>query len=194
VDALPGLPYAPSMSRLRLYIAATLDGFIADVNGGVGWLDAYGPANCGYDAFLSSISSIIMGRVTYQQVLGFGTWPYAGKRTVVMTSRTNLPVHPEVEVCRDEVRILIDRLRAETPGDIWLMGGGKTLRGFLDRDLVDELDLFVFPLLLGRGIRLFDGSSRPMSLRLAGHHAYPSGAVRLLYHRAPPDAANADGS
>jgi dihydrofolate reductase len=169
------------MSRLRVYIAATLDGFIADAEGGVGWLDAYNPVDYGYDAFLASVSSIIMGRVTYEQVLGFGVWPYAGKRTVVLTSRADLPTRPDVEVYRGAVRDLRDRMRAETPGDIWLMGGGKTLGGFLEEGLVDELDLFIFPLLLGRGVRLFVEPGRPTALRLAAHQAYPSGIVRLLY-------------
>jgi dihydrofolate reductase len=169
------------MSRLRVYIAATLDGFIADAEGGVGWLGAYNPADYGYDAFLASVSSIIMGRVTYEQVLGFGVWPYAGKRTVVLTSRAELPARPGVEAYGGDLRRLLAQLRAETPGDIWLMGGGQTLRGFLDDELVDELDLFIVPLLLGRGLRLFAEAGRPTALRLAAHQAYPSGVVRLLY-------------
>jgi dihydrofolate reductase len=68
-------------------MAVSLDGFIASRDGGVRWLESYDPYDCGFGEFLASVGSIAMGRKSYHQMLEFGAWPYAGKRTVVLTKR-----------------------------------------------------------------------------------------------------------
>ena len=74
-------------SRIRLYIATSLDGYIATPDGDVAWLEPFHAGDYGYDDFLKGIGTLVMGRTTFDQVLGFGAWPYAGKRAIVLTSR-----------------------------------------------------------------------------------------------------------
>ena len=89
------------MPRVIVYIAMSLDGFIADRDGGVGWLDDIHPSEAdgdfGYAEFYDSVGSLIMGRATYDQVLDFGAWPYPGKPTCVFTSNPPGDDHPDVE-------------------------------------------------------------------------------------------------
>ncbi len=77
------------MGHIRLYVATSLDGRVADGEGGVGWLDDFDTPehSASYTAFTKNIETIVMGRTTFDQVLTFGTWPYAGMRTLVVTSR-----------------------------------------------------------------------------------------------------------
>ncbi len=172
-------------ARLRLYAAISLDGCLADAQGGVGWLAPFEAQDYGTDAFLGEIGTVLTGRITYDQARGFGDWPYAGKRVVVMTHRAlDADAPPGVEATRDDVGAVVARLRAETIGDIWLLGGAVLAQDCLARGLVDSLELFVMPLLLGAGLRLFgaDGSPRALSLRAA--RPFPNGVVALTYARA----------
>ncbi len=100
--------------RFRLYMAISLDGFIASPDGGVKWLEPYDPYSVGFGEFLTGIGSVVMGRKSFEQMLSFGPWPYEGKRTVVMT-RGSFPVTtPQTEISSEPVDILADRLARET--------------------------------------------------------------------------------
>src|SRR3712207_517414 len=90
------------MPEVKLFIATSLDGFIADRDGGVDWLFADG--DYGYAAFFDSIETLIMGRRTYEQVLGFGEWPYGEKPTYVFTRGAPGGDHPHVEFVSGEAR------------------------------------------------------------------------------------------
>lgn len=169
------------MAHVVLYIAMSLDGFIADAEGGVHWLESFESPDYGYDDFVAGMDSLIIGRSTYDQVMGFGPWPYTGKRVAVMTSRP-LPGAPEgvAPWQGDDVA----RLLADLPGNVWLVGGAKTARPFLAAGLIDRIRLFVMPCLLGRGIRLFDGVATLAPLPLLAVRRFPTGAVELDYGRA----------
>lgn len=169
------------MAHVVLYIAMSLDGFIADAEGAVHWLAPFESAEYGYDDFVGGVDSLIMGRATYDQVQGFGSWPYAGKRVVVMTSRP-LPNAPRgvTPWLGDDVGQLV----AELPGPIWLVGGAKAVRPFLSAGLVERMQLFVMPCLLGQGIRLFDGETIPGPLPLLSVRNFETGVVRLDYGKA----------
>ena len=75
------------MARTVYYVAVSVDGFIADRDGGVGWLDAYSSPELGYDAFLAQVGAVVIGRSTYEQMLTFGPWPYEGRDGLIVTSR-----------------------------------------------------------------------------------------------------------
>ncbi len=172
------------MGRVTLYIAVSLDGFIADRDGGVHWLAPFDSAEYGYDAFVAGMDCLIMGRKTYNQVLGFGPWPYAGKRVVVM-SRHRLPdgAPDGVESWHgDDVAALLDRL----PGQIWLVGGAQAIGAFLRAGRVDRLRLFVIPRLLGGGIRLFCGDEMAAMPPLRGVRHYSTGVAELDYGTTAP--------
>ena len=141
-----------------VYIAASLDGFIATLDGGVDWLNPYQAGDYGYDAFIASIHTLVMGRATYDQMRGFGDWPHGAKRVVVVTSRPLGEDAPTgVEAWPGDMDILGPELRT-SPGDVWIVGGAQVVRALLDRGLVDRLDVFVIPELLGDGISLFERS------------------------------------
>jgi len=169
------------MSRIRLYIAVSLDGYIATPDGGVAWLEPFNAGDYGYEDFLKSIGTLVMGRATFDQVQGFGDWPYEGKRAIVMTSRPVETLPEGAEVRNANATAVADEARAFDGGDVWLTGGGNVVRQFLDAGLIDEMELFVMPLLLGAGVRLFpDGASRS-GLALKDSQPHPNGVVRLLY-------------
>jgi len=169
------------MSRVRAYLAVSADGFIADGQGEVGWLEAF-QVDLGYQQFLDSVGAIVSGRTTYEQVLGFGDWPYPGKRVVVMTSRTLPdPGIEGVEFAGGDPASLVARLRDEVKGDLWLLGGADLLRRFLEAGVVDTLELYVMPLLLGAGIPLFSNGGPPARLELEKCASHDLGIVELVY-------------
>ena len=167
--------------RIRAYLAMTADGFIADANGDVGWLEGF-TADVGFQEFFDSVDVIVSGRKTYEQVLGFGEWPYAGKRVVVLShSDVPSPGIAGVEFSSGGPAQLAARLRAEAKGDIWLLGGGDLVRRFLAAKAVDTLELYVMPLLLGSGVPLFVDGGPEVRLELEQCAAYDQGMVALIY-------------
>src|SRR5262245_19607321 len=120
--------------RIRLYVAVSLDGFIADTSGGVEWLQPYETEDVGFPAFLAGIGTIVSGRRTYDQARGFSSWPYSGKRIVVVT-HWDLDANPpqRVEAYRGDLNTLAQMLKRETDGDIWILGGAQVAQDFLER-------------------------------------------------------------
>lgn len=169
------------MPLVRLYIAVSIDGYIAAADGGVDWLAPYPAEQFGFDDFIATIGTVVMGRKTYDQARGFEAWPYAGKRTIVLTSRPLDPPHPEVETRAGGIDALCDALKTESRGDIWLVGGSSVTRQFLDAGRVDRIELYVIPILLGSGIRLFMDSPTAQSARLRDATSLAGGVVRLIY-------------
>lgn len=172
------------MSDVRLYIAASLDGFIADREGGVDWLTPYENEDVGFDRFFAQIGAIITGRTTYDQARSFNVWPYGNRPMHVLTSRPLDPDAPAgVQAVTGDPADLVARLKAETDGDIWLLGGGVTVANFLARGLVDRLELYVVPELLGFGVRLFPVPGPRQSLTFCGSRSFANGLVELVYQR-----------
>jgi dihydrofolate reductase len=168
--------------RFRLYMAITIDGFIASADGGVNWLDPYDPYEVGFGEFVAEIGAIVMGRKSYEQMLEFGPWPYAGKRTIVMTRNPFTPPTPDTECSDAPAEEIADHLAADTAeGDVWIFGGGEIARAFLRWGRVDTLELCVVPLLLGDGIALFGPGTRSTTLRLKASKAYENGLMCLDY-------------
>jgi dihydrofolate reductase len=163
-------------------MAISLDGFIASPDGGVSWLEPYDPYEVGFGEFLASVGAIVMGRKSYQQMLGFGPWPYGGKRTVVMTHSPLVASTPDTETSAAQVDALADVLARETRnGDVWVFGGGEVARAFLNARRLDTLELCVVPILIGDGIPLFGPGTPAVDLRLSMSWRYINGLVRLDY-------------
>ncbi|HZD27038.1 MAG TPA: dihydrofolate reductase family protein [Alphaproteobacteria bacterium] len=169
--------------RFRVYLAVSLDGFVADADGGVGWLQAFEDVDYGYEAFLAQIGTVVMGGRGYRQTFGFGAWPYAGKRVVVLSRRgLEAPWPAGVESFAGDVAELAARLAEESEGDVWVMGGAETVTAFLEADAVDELELYVMPVLLGDGVRLFQPREiAPLRLAPALAEIFDNGVLRLIY-------------
>lgn len=164
-------------------MAASIDGYIADADGGIGWLAPYEGADFGYAQLMAQVECVVVGRTTYDMIAGFDPWPYAGKRVVVLTHRPLPAVDHCVERFAGDVAILAEELRRDCHGDIYVDGGAHTLRAFIDADLIDRYDLFTLPLLLGRGIPHFLPSPQRTDLRLDSCQAMDLGVVRSTYLR-----------
>lgn len=170
---------------IEVYIAVSLDGYIADANDDFHWLDDFGgPEDYGYEAFYAGVDALVMGRTTYEQVAAFPEWPYAGRPVFVMSHRAPDAPPPEaVRFVQGEARDIVSALRETGARRVWHVGGGKSIAPFLDAGLIDAWRLFVMPVLLGRGVRLFPEHGGGGRLRLLESRAYENGVVELRYGR-----------
>lgn len=168
----------------RIYVAVSLDGYIARPNGAVDWLDQYDPAEFDFESFLSQIGTLVIGRKTFDQVMSFGDWPYEDKRTIVLTSRPlgdNAPQN--AEAYGGSLLELVESLRADPSGtgDVWIVGGASVVTQFLFAGLADQIEMFVIPVILGEGIPLFGKDAARENLVPTDLQHYPSGVVRMEY-------------
>lgn len=171
------------MAKTVLYIATSLDGYIATRDGGVDWLEGYEDSLTGYDEFIESIGGAAMGRATYEFAASHD-WPYKLMPVGVLTSRPIEDAPPGVFAHPGPASELLTTLHKRTEQDIWLLGGGMTIRAFLDANLIDVARLFIIPVLLGDGIPLFPAGGHAMQkLELMGIEAFVSGVVELRYER-----------
>jgi len=160
-----------------VFIATSLDGYIARADHGLDWLSIVEQPgeDYGFAAFFATVETLVMGRRTYDVVRAFPAWPYGTKRVVVLTHR---PAEP-----REGVELFSGDIRDLTlPGRTYI-DGGDVIRQFLAADRIDDLTLSILPIILGGGIRLFSGGEREHRLRLEGHQAWDSGLVQLRYRR-----------
>jgi dihydrofolate reductase len=174
------------MARTVYYAAVSADGFIATTDAGVAWLDPFDSVDLGYEAFFARVGAVVMGRVTYEQSLTFGPWPYPGRGGLIVTQRAvaDLPAGVSAVAPADLPQALAT-LRAGSPGDLWIVGGGRTARACLDAGAIDELELYVVPRLLGAGIPLFGPRAGLVPLRLIETRAFANGIV-MLRHAVEP--------
>ena len=168
------------MSRkVRLFIATSLDGYIAGPGESLDWL--FSDADYGYDAFLAEVDTLAMGRRTYDGVRSLGEWPYDGLATTVFT-RQERPAHDgNVSFTSKAPADWLREVESSPGKDVWVVGGGLLIRDFLDARLVDEMTVAVHPVVLGGGTPLFPPGSPRHKLRLAHVYSYPSGLVSSTY-------------
>jgi dihydrofolate reductase len=170
---------------IRVFIAQSLDGYIARPDGGIDWLRPFDSVDYGYERFVAEIGTVVMGRASYDLARSFGDWPYPQARSLVITSRRlDDDTPPTVTRVGADVNKLVNALRAAAGKDVWVMGGARTINAFLAHGAIDRIDLFVVPVLIGDGIPLFSGSRPESALKLAGAQTYDKGLARLSYVRA----------
>ena len=171
------------MPALIYFVAASLDGYIADANGGVDWLYTIEPGNGNtkYEEFYENIDSLIMGRTTFEVVRRFGDWPYTGKPCWVMTSRNISAPFQEFVISSSSPGAVLEEIRQRHLSNTWLVGGGKLAKSFHDSGLITEYYINVMPYILGSGIPLFEpgGSAQPLILKESKSGS--SGMVELIY-------------
>jgi dihydrofolate reductase len=167
--------------RCSVFIATSLDGFIARPDGRLDWLEPmHVPGeDHGYRAFFDAVDTIVVGRGTYDVVTGFAEWPYAGKHVVVLTHRPAPARHEETFVAA-EPEALLARLAREGARRVYV-DGGDVISRFVARGLVDDLTLNVVPIVLGDGIRLFRSPLPERAFALEETRAFPTGLVQLRY-------------
>lgn len=168
---------------ITLYIATSLDGFIADKNGGIDWLE--NPElhekgeDYGYGDFIKDIEVTFMGRNTYLQLQGFGEWHYGDKENYIFTSSGKVnPKHGKT------VNSLEDILPIIKSKNCWLIGGGRLNDLFLKDNLIDKIILTTMPVLLGKGIPLFRETIPENRFSLEKHQSYPNGVIQYFLLKA----------
>ena len=175
------------MRKVKLYIASSLDSYIASDNGSIEWL--FSDADYGYTKFYDSIDTILVGRKTYDQSLTFEEYPYKGKKVYVFTRNAEIEkkkkkkkIH-DVEYIDDDIPNFVRRLVQQPVGnnDIWLLGGGEIVSILLNAGLIDEIILSIHPIILGKGIPLFNNIKKQVKLQLQEFIAFESGLVQLCY-------------
>jgi len=140
------------MGKVILYIATSQDGFIADIKGEVDWLpQPAGGDDFGYQALLDQIDTIVMGSKSYLQILSFGDWAWAGKKTFIFTSQ-NLKTDREDIFFTSETPQ--DFMKEQRDKNIWLLGGAELAKNFSEQNLIDEYIITIVPKELGQGIKL----------------------------------------
>lgn len=182
-------------SKITVFLGISLDGFIAGPGGDLSWLSecsTESPTETGYDELMGQTDALVLGRNTYDAVLHFGNWPFAGKRVYVMTSRPLLPAHGEVALEGDIERVL--RAAQASGARFIYLDGGNVVRQALEKNLVDELVLSWVPTVLGRGIRLFEEGLSPSRWQLVRSRSFKSGMVQAAYRSACSEAPCADSA
>ena len=173
--------------KASVFIATSLDGYIARANGGLDWLTGVESASTeqdyGYQEFMDTVDTIIVGRKTFELVLTFDTWPYSAKKVVVLSSRPNaVPPHlvDNVEWLSLPPQHLVERLAAQGATHLYI-DGGKTIRGFLNAGLIDELSITRVPILIGTGVPLFGPLNHDVSLTHIATQQFENGFVQGKY-------------
>lgn len=169
--------------RCSVFIATSLDGFIAREDGGLDFLSLVERAgeDYGYADFFATVDALLIGRKTYETALGFPEWPYAGKRCFVLSHKDTVSQHGE-QFFSGEPEALLDQLALSGAQRLYV-DGGAVIREFLRGDLLDDLTLSIVPVLLGKGISLFGPELKEEQLTLVSSKAFESGLVQLHYVR-----------
>lgn len=170
------------------YIATSLDGYIATPEGSVEWLSPFEVEgeDYGYGDFFDSIDGLVMGRTTYDQVLGFGDWVYGEKPCWVCTGRSLQPPQPNIIPTAQTPAEVVQTAHSQEVQRLWLVGGAKLADSFRQAGLISEYILSWMPVLLGDGIPLF-GAGGPMeALQLVQSQVYDNGVIQTHYGRRSP--------
>lgn len=169
---------------VSVYIATSLDNFIARDDGALDWLEGVqdaGGDDYGYNDFMDTVDAVVLGRSTYDAVLGFDVWPFDTRRVLVVTNRPLAPRHGE-EAYAGALAPLMDRLGAEGARRVYL-DGGHLIRQGLDEGLIDDMTLSLVPVLLGKGRPLFTRGLPESQWELVSAASHPTGLVQVRYAR-----------
>lgn len=168
--------------RASVFVGTSLDGFIARPNGEFDFLDAGGKEPHGYDEFMASVDALVIGRNTFDTVLGFGGWAYGQKPVFVLSSRPLPPVPPGAVVERmgGDVAAIVAQLDARGVRHAYV-DGGITIQRFLQAGLIQRLIITRVPVLIGSGIPLFGSLLRDIPLRHIATRQYKGGLVQSEY-------------
>lgn len=175
------------MRKVILYIAMSMDGYIAKNNGDVSWLggDGSNPEAMGsYPLFYETIDTVIMGWNTYHQImteLSPGSNPYEGKISYVFTHKQK-ENRPDTVFVNEDVFKFILALKNQPGKNIWICGGANIVWQLMKNDLIDEYCISLIPTLLGKGVKLFSDNLNEMQFRLIRIEKY-NGIVDLVYER-----------
>jgi len=169
---------------LFLYIALSLDGYIAGPNGELNWL--YSDQDYGYYEFIKTIDTVLIGRKTYDEILGFDVpYPYDDKKSYVFTSTPeDYSSDHDITFTADDPLKVWNSLKNQDGRDVWLVGGGKLITPFVNQNEIDQYIIAIHPIILGDGIELFRDINRRVNLETKEVKTFDSGLVQLFLNKA----------
>ena len=172
-------------SEAYVFIATSLDGYIARKDGGLDWLpqDTSDNEDYGYQAFFDTMDALVMGRNTYEKVLSFGEWPYKNKPVFVL-SHSQIDIPNEISSTVKAVSMSPEKLAgylSEQGYNKLYIDGGNTIQSFLNANLVKELIVTTIPVILAEGIALFANLESEIKLELLECKSFPIGLVQNHY-------------
>jgi len=170
-----------------VFVATSLDGFIADENGGIDWLiEVPNPdkTDYGYAELMKNTDALVMGRSTFEKVLTFGEWFYTKPVFVLSNSLTEIPENliGKVEIVKGDVQDVVKNLNSQGYKNLYI-DGGKLIQGFLKEDLIDELIINKIPILLGKGIPLFGDIDQKLKFKHTKTEVFNDSLVMSRYLR-----------
>ncbi len=171
--------------KLILYIAASLDGYIATKDDGLDFLSLVEQEgeDYSYSDFVNTVDTIIIGRKSYEKVLSMGyEYPNANKEIYVIT-HAERPAQGNLKFYNGDLKALVEELKAKPGKNIYLDGGAMLVNELLKDNLIDEFYISVIPVLLGDGISLFNCGRPELNLKLVSSKSYSKGLVQLHYTR-----------
>ena len=170
-----------------VFIAVSLDGYIARLNGKLDWLDNAAPKDedqdYGYHQFMVGVDCIVLGRKSFDTVSSFSEWPYQGKQVIVLSKSLKEPPQDfvdKIDVFNGPIELLAVELQHRRIRKVYV-DGGLTIQSFLKAGLIDELTITQVPILIGRGLPLFGDLPEDVHLQLINSNSYPSGFVQSSY-------------
>ena len=173
--------------QLSVFIATSLDGYIARYNGKLDWLevnsDRSKSEDFGYEAFIGSVDCVVMGRNTFEKVVSFDAWPYHNKRVIVLSR--NWKQIPDqfmdlAELYSGKPELLTVELQNQGVRRVYV-DGGITIQSFLQKDLLTEITITTVPIILGKGLPLFGLTYGDLKLELLESKSFESGFVQSRY-------------
>lgn len=176
------------MKKNSVYIATSIDGYIADRNGGLDWLHAIpnpDMEDMGFTPFMESIDALVMGRVTFETVCSFDVdWPYTKPVFVLSNTLTEIPQshYDKAFLIQGSLKEIIDEIHQKGYHHLYI-DGGSTVQQFLKEDLIDELIITTIPILLGGGSTLFSSTPSELNFELVESHIYLGQLVQNHYRR-----------
>ncbi|MEO6392266.1 MAG: dihydrofolate reductase family protein [Pyrinomonadaceae bacterium] len=169
--------------RSSIFIATSLDGFIARANDGLDWLPSDGGEPHGFAEFMASVDALVMGRKTYDVVAAFETWPYGNKPVIVLSATMSELAAPDGVVCElmnATPQEVVEQLAARGFEHLYI-DGGITIQRFLEAGLIQRMTITRIPVLLGNGIPLFGDLPQDVRFEHVNTRSFPSGMVQSEY-------------
>ena len=174
------------MRKCIYYVTTSVDGFIAQDDGSTAWMSGAPRSDYGFHEFYHAVGTIVMGRKTYEKILNMSQgeyFPYEDKDVYVVTHDKDFKPHnDDIHVIFDNVEQEIARLKIQNvEGPIWIAGGSDLATYLFEQGLIDEVHVFIQPIVLGTGISLFGSLEKPTSLRLESLEKWPGDIIELRY-------------
>lgn len=175
-------------TKQSVFIATSVDGYIARTDGDIDWLSEYKPEageDYGFQKFMNAMDALVLGRNSFEKVLTFGKWPYGSKKVVVLSSNSSLdiPKHvpDHVDVLSGAPQEIVEQLSNIGLSHLYI-DGGKTIQRFLNAGLIQEMIITQIPVLIGEGIPLFGPVKKDIKLKHVSTRTYKNGLVQNRYN------------